>query len=171
MLRTASMFVILIVVVGFVTIVYGIAFRSERIVQPIAFNHVVHLDGAGMQCIECHMDAETGVSAGLPGKRICYDCHDIDDEANTHPEKDKLFAFDEQDMDIPWQRVAITRPDVYFSHRRHVTSGKLECTECHRDQPTLLTPPSTARLVMPMDACIQCHKKSGVSSDCLACHR
>ncbi len=171
MQRIVSMVVILIVVVGFVAIVYGLAFRSERIVQPIGFNHVVHLDDAGMQCIECHTNAETGVYAGLPGKSICFDCHDIDEEEGTHSEKDKLFAFDEQDEDIPWQRVALTRPDVYFSHRRHVTSGNLECTECHRDQRALSTPPSTARLVMSMDACIQCHKESGASSDCLACHR
>lgn len=171
MKRTASMVVILIVVVGFVAIVYGFAVRNERIVQPISFNHVVHLDDAGMQCIECHTGAETGVSAGLPGKSICYGCHDIDEEAGTHSEKDKLFAFDEQDEDIPWQRVALTRPDVYFSHRRHVTSGNLECTECHRDQRALSTPPSSARLVMSMDACIQCHAESGASSDCLACHR
>ena len=171
MQRTAYMVVILVVVVGFVAFVYGFGARSERIVQPIAFNHVVHLDDAGMECIECHTHAATGVFAGLPGKGICFDCHDVDDEAGTHAEKDKLFAFDEQEEDIPWQRVALTRPDVYFSHRRHVSSGNLECTECHRDQQTLSAPPSYARLVMSMDACIQCHGKSGASSDCLACHR
>ncbi len=171
MLRVVFIAAIVIVLGGLVAIVYGIAVRGERVVQPIAFNHVVHLDSAGMQCTECHLDAETGVSAGLPGKYICYDCHDIDEEENTHPEKDKLFAFDDDDGDIPWRRVAVTKPDVYFSHRRHVTSGKLACVQCHQDQPTLTVPPTSVRLVMVMDACIECHETSGVSTDCLACHR
>ncbi len=171
MQRTVSILAIPIVVVGLVAIVYGFTLRSERIVQPIAFNHVVHLEGAGMQCAECHTDATTSVSAGLPGKEICYNCHDIDEEAGTQPEKDKLFAFDDQDGDIPWMRVTVSTPDVFFSHRRHVTSGKLECTECHRDQRTLSAPPSSVRLVMSMYACIECHAEHGVSSDCLACHR
>ncbi len=165
------MAVVVIVVVGFVAIVYGFAATGERIVQPIRFNHVVHIDDAGMECIECHTGAASGVFAGLPGKAACLDCHDIDEEEGAHQEKDKLFAFDERDEDIPWTRVALTRPDVYFSHRRHVTSGELECVDCHKDQHTLSAPPAYARLVMPMDTCIKCHDESGASSDCLACHR
>lgn len=171
MFRYARTTVIIIAVGGFVAIVYGFAVRAERVIQPIEFNHVVHLDDAGISCEECHTNAARSVYAGLPGKDMCLDCHDIDEEADSHPEKDKLFVFDESDEDIPWRRVAVTRPDVYFSHRRHVTSAKLDCLECHVDQRTLSIPPRTIRLVMSMDACIECHEQSDASTDCLACHR
>jgi len=164
---------ILIVIGGVVAVVYGVALRAPRVHQPIQFNHVVHLEDAGITCDECHTSAATGVYAGIPGKAVCFDCHDPDDEdeEDTHSEKTKLYAFNEVDEDIPWCRVATTRPDVFFSHRRHVTMGKIECLECHVDQAGLTAPPPTARLVMSMEACIACHDKSGASHDCLVCHR
>lgn len=164
----------LVVLGGVVAIVYGVVLRAVPVVQPIAFNHAVHIDGAGLQCTECHTDAETAVRAGLPGKAICFDCHDveeIEDVVDPNPEKTKLFAFQDSDQDIPWRRVAVTKPDVFFSHRRHVHSARMDCLQCHRDQPTLTSPPSTAQLVLTMDECIECHEENGASTDCLACHR
>ncbi len=171
MMRIISILGILVVVVGMAVIARAYAGRGDRVVQPIAFNHVVHLESANLQCIECHRNAKTRVFAGLPSKDICFDCHDIDEEQHTNPEKDALFAFEDRSEDIPWRRVTRTRPDVFFSHRRHVASGAIDCLECHRDQPTLVTPPRYNRLVMPMNDCLACHEKRGVSTDCLACHR
>lgn len=164
-------FFVLVVVGGGVAIVYGLTYAAPVVIQPIAFNHVVHVEEARMQCVDCHLNATTGVYAGIPGKNICLDCHDIDDEEGSHPEKDELFSYVDTDQDIPWLRVAVTRPDVYFSHRRHVSSAQMDCLECHADQPTLIKPPSTSRLVMSMNACIDCHEERGASTDCLACHR
>lgn len=164
----------LVVVVGVVALVYGVVLREAIVVQPIAFNHAVHIDEAGLQCTECHTDAETAVRAGLPGKTICLDCHDIEeveDVPDPDPEKTKLFAFDDVDHDIPWGRVAVTKPDVFFSHRRHVHSARMDCLQCHKGQSALTSPPSTAQLVVTMDECIECHEENGASTDCLACHR
>ncbi len=171
-MRSVLMTVFAVLIVGgFVAVVYGIVVRAEPVTQPIAFNHAIHLDDAGLECLACHTRAATDVSAGIPGKAVCLDCHDIDEEGGSHTEKDKLFAFEDTDGDIPWGRVAVTKPDVFFSHRRHVTSGKLDCLECHPDQAELDAPPPTAQLVMAMDDCIECHQQRGVSEDCLACHR
>jgi hypothetical protein len=164
--------VILVVAVGTVAVfAWNRSGRGERVFQPIAFNHKVHLDEADLECLECHKDAATGVMAGLPGKEICLDCHDIDEEADSHPEKAKLVPYADGDQNIPWVRVALTRPDVFFSHRRHVTSGKLDCLRCHPDQPTLAAPPTYARLVMSMNDCLACHQERGANTDCLGCHR
>lgn len=171
MSRVLSISAILVVVVGFAVIGLPYVLRGDPVSQPIAFNHVVHLESAGMQCVECHRNATTNAYAGIPSKTICLDCHDIDEEQNTNPQKDVLFSFDDLDEDIPWQRVTRTRIDVYFSHRRHVTSGKIDCLECHRDQTTLLTPPRYNRLVMRMGDCLACHEDRRVSTDCLICHR
>ena len=161
-----------IIVGGLVALGHGLAGRGRPVVQPIAFNHSIHVNQADMECMACHTDAAIDVYAGLPGKDICLDCHDIDEEQeDAHPEKAKLFAFVDSEGDIPWQRVALTKPDVFFSHRRHVSSAGLDCLECHPRQPTRTTPPSTAELVMSMDRCIECHEATGADTDCLACHR
>lgn len=164
--------VVLIVAMGVVALVYGLIPRPVKVDQPIAFNHAVHLGDAGLECLACHTDAETAVYAGLPGKDICFDCHDVDDEEDQqHREKAKLVLFADSDQEIPWARVALTEPDVFFSHRRHVTAAGLDCLHCHPDQTTLTAPPSHARLVMSMDDCLACHEEQGASVDCLACHR
>lgn len=163
--------VVVVVVVGVATAAYSVAVRGERAVQPLVFNHRVHIEDADLECIDCHTNAHTAVRAGLPGKTICLDCHDIDDEENTHPEKDKMFVFEDRDDDIPWVRVAVTPPDVFFSHRRHVAAAGLDCAECHPDQTTLTEPPPTVKLVMTMTECIACHEQNNTTADCLACHR
>ncbi|MFQ5494176.1 MAG: cytochrome c3 family protein [Phycisphaerae bacterium] len=171
MKRLVSIAAMVIVAGGVVVIARAYDLLGEPVVQPIQFNHLVHVEDAGLQCIDCHRNAETGVYAGLPGKAICLDCHDIDEEQGAHVEKDKLFAFEDRDDDIPWRRVTHTRPDVFFSHRRHVRSGKIDCLECHTDQRTLVTPPRHSRLVKSMNECLGCHERQSVSTDCLACHR
>ena len=163
--------IVVAVLAGCVAVVYGVVGRRPTVTQPIAFNHTLHLKEASLTCVDCHTDAGTRRNAGLPGKRVCLDCHDIDGEQGSHPEKDKLFVYEKSDDDIVWQRVAVIKPDVYFSHRRHVGSGKLDCLVCHPDQPNLDKPPTAARLVMSMADCIECHEENRASSDCLACHR
>lgn len=163
---------LLVVVLAVFAVGRGSFVRAEPAVQPIAFNHVIHVEDADLQCLDCHTDAETKPVAGLPGKNMCFECHDPEDEETSeHPEKKKLAAFSESDGNIPWVRVAVTEPDVYFSHRRHVTSGEIDCQRCHRDQSALTEPPPTARLVMTMDECLACHEERAVSVDCLVCHR
>ncbi len=166
-----TMFLVVVVLGGGVALVYAFTGPAQAVVQPIAFNHTIHLNEASLTCTDCHTDAATSAFAGLPRKSVCLDCHDIDEEQGSNPEKDKLFGFEDSDAQIPWKRVAITRPDVFFSHRRHVTAAKLDCLDCHQDQPTLSKPPHTARLVMAMTTCIECHEERGVTTDCLRCHR
>ncbi|MFQ5429391.1 MAG: cytochrome c3 family protein [Phycisphaerae bacterium] len=164
--------VVLGLAVAVVAVARAVGGPSETVVQPIAFNHKIHLEDAQLQCLQCHTDAATRVWAGLPGKEVCLDCHDPDDdETAQEPEKAKLVAFADADQDIPWRRVAVLRPDVFFSHRRHVTSAGIDCLRCHPGQPALTEPPSTASLVMRMDDCIACHEANDISTDCLACHR
>lgn len=169
---------IVVVVVGVVAaVVYGVIGLGPIVVQPIVFNHELHLGEAGLQCLHCHTDAEDRVAAGLPGKAMCFECHDVDEieeqieTDDVHPELIKLIGYADSDGDIPWQRVALTKPDVFFSHRRHVNAGGLDCLRCHPDQPKLRAPPRRADLVMTMDDCINCHSQSDTSTDCLACHR
>ncbi len=146
--------------------------------QPIAFNHRLHLERAqGITCQDCHQLAATHTYAGLPSKYICFGCHDAETDASD-PASDKskpafarLMAFAGTDGDIPWHRVTALRPDVFFSHRRHVTVGKVACRTCHAGIPDGTSPPTRGPITMSMYTCLQCHRKSNVSTDCVACHR
>ncbi|MHC4088893.1 MAG: cytochrome c3 family protein, partial [Planctomycetota bacterium] len=150
--------IVLLIGVGLVAVVYGLAGRAPTVSQPIAFNHKLHVEEADLQCLDCHTDAETAVHAGLPGKAICLDCHDVDEEIEDDSELVKLVPLAEADGDIPWVRVAVTKPDVFFSHRRHVGAGGIDCQRCHADQPKLTAPPSAVQEVLTMDDCIDCHR-------------
>ncbi len=161
-----------------VVVVYGMITPVVIVDQPIAFNHALHLTDAGLECLDCHTDAKVRWHAGLPGKDMCFECHDpediaeqIEEDGRAHPELTKLISYADADGDLPWQRVAVTVPDVFFSHRRHVQAAGLDCLKCHPAQPELRAPPRTAELVMTMDDCIACHERSTVTTDCLACHR
>jgi hypothetical protein len=62
-------------------------------------------------------------------------------------------------------------PHVYYSHRRHVVLGKLECVNCHGQIANTQTPPSRPLVQISMDFCTGCHAASKVTNDCKACHR
>ena len=146
--------------------------------QPIAFNHRLHLERVqGIACQDCHQFVASQTYAGLPSKYVCLGCHDPDaDQAAPAAEASKpalasLMAFAGIDGDIPWHRVTATHPDVFFSHRRHVTVAKLDCRVCHPEMPECTSPPTQGPITMRMDTCLQCHEKNHASVDCVSCHR
>jgi cytochrome c553 len=142
------------------------------VTQPIAFNHQLHLTKANLDCTTvCHSSAENDVFAGLPSKDVCYECHDPDEEYPEKPELARLAEYVDLDEDIAWQRVAVTPPDVFFSHRRHVTSGQVACARCHVGVAEAAEPLSEVTNVLTMDECLACHESEGADVDCLACHR
>jgi hypothetical protein len=63
-------------------------------------------------------------------------------------------------------------PDhVFYTHRRHVVIGEVECVECHGDIATTERPPERPLVEMDMEFCMACHTERGVTNDCTACHR
>lgn len=173
MVRRIVAIVIGVVMIGVVVVALARGFSGPEVVtQPIAFNHQVHATKANLDCTTiCHTAAPTNVYAGLPSKDVCFECHDPDEETPDKPELTRLARYVDLDEDIPWQRVAMTAPDVFFSHRRHVTSGQIECARCHPEMAEASRPPGEASLVMSMDDCLDCHQQDGAEIDCLACHR
>jgi len=146
--------------------------RAVPVTQPIAFSHRIHVTKARLGCTTvCHSAATREVYAGLPSKDVCFGCHDPDEETPDKPELTRLASYVDRDEDIPWQRVALVPEHVFFSHRRHVTAGKIDCLRCHAGVADAAGPLSEARLVMRMNNCLDCHKHKGADVDCLACHR
>ncbi|MFQ5705978.1 MAG: cytochrome c3 family protein [bacterium] len=151
-------------------LIAGLLSSSEKEpVQPIAYNHNKHVEEAGMECLDCHKYAEENARASIPNIEVCQDCHD---EALSDSEAEKtLVAYIKNKKRIPWQQNYFVPDYAYFSHRRHVKLGKLDCAVCHGDVAKLTRPISQPFVKMKMDWCRDCHEQRKVSNDCYACHR
>ncbi len=136
--------------------------------QPIEFSHKKHRD-IELPCSVCHQYFEEHASAGIPGGEICMTCHTV--ALTQNPEEEKIREYAKQGVEIKWVRLYRVPNHVYFSHRRHVVLGKLECTTCHGGIGESIKPPLGPEVELTMDMCIACHQKMGADTDCYACHR
>jgi hypothetical protein len=137
-------------------------------IQPIKFNHDFHIEELGLSCLDCHKNAERHQRASIPNIDECSECHE--DEFENF-EADKVTEFINSDIQIPWVKVHKVADHAYFSHRRHVRLGNIECTECHGDVSSMSLPFQKAHVNMDMDWCLSCHEARHVTDDCAACHR
>ncbi len=140
-----------------------------QILQPIAFNHRAHVENAQIECAECHAHFSQGAHSGLPGADVCMTCHS--DPLTESPEEKKLRNLVEQRQPIVFSKLFRLPEHVYYSHRRHVVLGKIECARCHGDIAKTSAPPSRPLVQISMDFCTKCHLKAKVSNDCKSCHR
>lgn len=153
----------------------GLAGCARAVRQPLAFNHRLHADN-GVPCVTCHATAATGQGATLPKVTVCRRCHE--DVLYESPEEAKIRLAVESGQGLKWVPVFALRPFVYFSHRRHVTLGKVPCSACHGDVERRTTPFQLATSPFAgtrgMKTCIHCHEESHspyAGVDCVNCHR
>ncbi len=139
------------------------------ITQPIAFNHKKHAGDLSLPCTTCHQSVEAQSFAGLPQAETCVTCHAA--PLTKSPEEEKLRQYATKGAKIPWQRIYQVPPSVFFSHRRHVTLGKIECATCHGKMAEQTSPPVAPLVSQTMQWCMECHNQRKVSVDCNVCHR
>lgn len=133
-------------------VVFPMLLYSKQI-QPINFNHALHLDPEKVdgiegdtetdKCLYCHEFREDGTFAGIPKLGKCTECHDdpASPMGDTPNEKQFLENYVANEKEIPWL-VYSRQPDcVYFSHIAHVKMGKQECRTCHGDHHKTATLP------------------------------
>jgi hypothetical protein len=137
--------------------------------QPIPYNHKLHIEEVGLTCIDCHVNAETQSHAVIPNISLCGECHD--DVEVESPEQRKVAEYVLNSRNIPWIQVYSLPDHVYFSHRRHVVLGKIECNNCHGEVKQMEYPFKKSHLTMDMSWCMNCHEQRLVTNDCNACHR
>ena|SRR5579871_1835385 len=134
--------------------------------QPIAYSHRQHI-ALGLQCLDCHSNADTGAAATIPSLHKCMLCHAK--VASSKPEIQKLAAFAKDKHEVPWQRVYGFQPEalVKFPHAPHVRAG-VGCARCHGD----MTQATTAEQLVKHDmgTCLKCHRQNKATEDCAACH-
>ena len=158
--------------VGFVTgllvlfflISLGVGSKTE---QPISFNHKKHQE-QGVECITCHPYYQEQTFAGIPTLSTCLECHK--EPVTQSSEEEKIRQLAKKGKEILWKRLYLEPDHVFFSHRRHVALGKLECQTCHGKIGESERPPSQPLVKMAMGWCTDCHSRSQASNDCLACH-
>jgi hypothetical protein len=88
-----------------------------------------------------------------------------------NPEEEKVRAYAERGVEIPWRRAFLLPAHVFFSHRRHVVLGGLKCATCHGAVEQESRPLLRPAIALDMDGCMACHAKRNVDNDCAACHR
>ena len=133
--------------------------------QPIAFDHRIHTQAAGLECAFCHRTAATGVTAGLPDVQQCMDCHVT--VGQGQPEIDKVRNAWVQQQAIDWQRVHRLPDHTRFTHDAHIQAG-LACSVCHGE----VTQMQQIVQVRPlkMADCVACHQQSNAPTECSTCH-
>ncbi len=146
------------------------SYSRGRSPQPIAYNHKVHLANAGLNCSDCHVYAADNAAATIPTLEVCQNCHNAEPVSKS-PEELKVLEYVSERKEIPWIQIYRLPDHVYFSHRRHVTLGKLECAACHGNMNEQTAPVSVPFLAVTMENCMKCHAERKITNDCLACHR
>jgi len=146
----------------------GACEQSRPVPQPIQFSHKAHVE-KGLPCDGCHQFVEKASFAGMPSTETCMMCHQA--AITDSPEEEKVRQYAEKGLQIPWGRVYQVAAHVYFSHRRHVTLGRIECVQCHGRVAESAAPLTVAAVPIQMERCLSCHARNGASEDCNACHR
>jgi hypothetical protein len=141
---------------------------SPRARQPIAFNHKKHVQDLELACSTCHQFYEKESFSGLPDSEVCGACHG--DPQGKSKEEAKLVQLLKNGESLQWVPLFRQPAHVFYSHRRHVVGAKLECATCHGAIAQATAPPQSVRRLRMQD-CLDCHRRSGVPTDCTTCHR
>lgn len=141
-------------------------------VQPIAYNHNLHVEKNKLECAFCHRYVMTTPRATIPNIDVCGACHRPESPL-TNPisaEEKKVLEYIKEGKKIPWVKVYVLPDFVYFSHQRHVTIGSLDCSDCHGHVTKMTKPLNKQTIEIKMDRCINCHREKKVPHDCVNCH-
>jgi Class III cytochrome C family/Cytochrome c7 and related cytochrome c len=136
--------------------------------QPIAFNHKKHVEELELACSTCHQFYEKEAFSGLPGADTCSSCHQ--EPVGKSKEEAKLVRLLQSGAPLEWTPLFRQPAHIFYSHRRHVVAAKIQCAVCHGSIGASTAPPQSVRRLRMQD-CLDCHRRSGVTTDCTGCHR
>jgi hypothetical protein len=142
--------------------------RVARAGQPIAFNHKKHVEELELACSTCHQFYEKETFSGLPGADICSSCHQ--EAVGKSKEEAKLVRLLQSGAPLEWTSLFRQPAHIFYSHRRHVVAARIQCATCHGSIAASTSPPQSVRRLQMQD-CLDCHRRSGVATDCTTCHR
>jgi hypothetical protein len=137
-------------------------FRSAP--KRFAFSHALHVEDQGLECLNCHAEAQRADEPGMPTPDACSVCHD-DLDAEKAPEKQIASLFDGESFRA--MHAGSQSDEIVFSHQRHA-SALGDCSLCHAEVADNQAVEPSLRL--SMDTCTNCHAERRVASECSTCH-
>jgi len=150
-------------------VLLGLARRSPAVPQPVAFNHRKHTQELQLNCEFCHQYVTSGAHAGLPSGALCSACHMA--PLGESKEAARLTELLSRGDSLQFRKLFRLASHVTYTHRRHVGIAKLECRQCHGGIADTERPPARPLVKINMTFCLDCHRASEQSLDCVACHR
>jgi len=142
---------------------------------PLRFSHKKHVKELGASCTTCHDRARSSQNSGdslLPKGTRCDGCHGTNHRASASVTTDEprpmgqcSFCHVGYDPARPnWApRVRLPKPNLRFSHQKHVGTAKLPCERCHGRVEELEL--ATRDQLPRMKGCIGCHELGSSSVD------
>src|SRR5947208_10855977 len=122
--------------------------------QPVPFSHQHHVGGLGIDCRYCHGSVESTAFAGMPGTKVCMNCHAQiwADSPMLAPVRDSYRT----GKPLEWNRVHRLPDFVFFDHSIHVKKG-IGCSTCHGRVDEMPLTRQTVSLYM--EWCLECHRQ------------
>ena len=122
-------------------------------VQPVYFQHDLHVGQLGMDCRYCHSQVESSGFSNYPATQTCMNCHrDIQkDNPKLQPVRDSWAS----GQPIAWVTIHNVPDYAYFNHSAHVNRG-VSCVMCHwkvNEMNVVFQDQSQS-----MGWCLQCHR-------------
>jgi hypothetical protein len=139
--------------------------RGYKPIQPINYNHQIHVEKNNMECQYCHSGVAKSPFATMPSVELCMGCHKTV-RADT-PEIKKLAEHYENKTPVEWEPVNHLPEHVIFTHERHIKAG-VGCQNCHGQVQKMDVVEKVSSLKMGF--CVSCHRDKGASIDCMICH-
>jgi hypothetical protein len=128
---------------------------ADAVDQPVQFDHRHHVIDDGIDCIYCHVGAESSDYAGVPATDVCMGCHAQIWNESPLLETVRRSYFSGQA--VPWNRVHDLPDFVYFNHAVHVQRG-IGCVACHGRVDRMARVYETRALSMGF--CLDCHRNA-----------
>lgn len=97
-------------------------------VQPVYFQHDIHVGQLGMDCRFCHSFVESSGFSNYPTTQTCMTCHS-QVQANN-PKLKPVHDSWATGQPITWVKVHNVPDYAYFNHSAHVNRG-VSCVSCH----------------------------------------
>jgi hypothetical protein len=122
-------------------------------VQPVHFQHDIHVGQLGLDCRYCHSQVEVSGHSNLPTTQVCMNCHrDIQkDNPKLQPVRDSWTS----GQPIAWVKIHNVPDYAYFNHSAHVNRG-VSCVSCHGKVNEMNVVYEAKPLSMSW--CLQCHR-------------
>lgn len=122
-------------------------------IQPVPFDHSLHVGQLGMDCRYCHTYVDRSEHSNVPASSTCMNCHGQiqTDSPALAPVRESY----ESGESVPWVRIHKTPDYVYFNHAVHVNRG-ISCVECHGKINEMQVVHQDKSLTMLF--CLECHR-------------